>query len=384
MFSIRRGARRGPYRGAWIPLNSSSRTTLARRHATVRGVRASAHRCRGLPRQGPRDDVRQVEVADAHRIGVAECADGDLGRGPRTDPRHRGKARLCHLERELGDGLEPVGTHGDPPDELGPTPLDPERVVGVVGERGKGASGRRQPEPEGRRSRCWFAVPGDEAAPRPPRLVAGDLLLEDRRHERLEDGSAPRRAHGAEPPVQLADEGMVIADRGGLPLEPEQRRHACQRAFRAGPPGLRTDAVTLLDEREGGRTVGGPGGSPGLAATQSQGRISGSAAQRRKSQGEVERSLIRVGSCGHRCSLSRFRNGLHSMSNGPQRSSMVRLSRRATPQGRRERGAHRHACQRRRARLGRFAGPQPIRPAGRRSLPGREDSGCCPRAGDDD
>ena len=38
-----------------------------------------------LASQGERDEVREVEIADAHRVGVAERAQGDLGRGPGTD-----------------------------------------------------------------------------------------------------------------------------------------------------------------------------------------------------------------------------------------------------------------------------------------------------------
>src|SRR5262245_57793533 len=39
----------------------------------------------GLARQRPADHVRQVEVADAHRVGVPERGAGRLRGGPRTD-----------------------------------------------------------------------------------------------------------------------------------------------------------------------------------------------------------------------------------------------------------------------------------------------------------
>src|SRR5690348_15898729 len=42
-----------------------------------------------LTGQAERDDVRQVEVADADGIGVDACPEHHLGRGPRPDPGDR-------------------------------------------------------------------------------------------------------------------------------------------------------------------------------------------------------------------------------------------------------------------------------------------------------
>ena len=99
--SIRRGARRGPYRGAWMPLSSSSRTTRARSPAPrleqLEHPRVVAARLAG---QRPGDEVGQVEVADADRIRVAERPDRDLGRRPRPDAGHGGQPRVGVLDRQ--------------------------------------------------------------------------------------------------------------------------------------------------------------------------------------------------------------------------------------------------------------------------------------------
>ena len=120
-----------------------------------------------LTGQGVGDEVRQVEVADAHRVGVAERPDADLGRGPRPDPRDGGQPRVRLGERQVDDRLEPRRPRGDAPDELGPATFDAERVVGVVGERGERRRRRREPEPELGRARGRLAVDADQAEPAP-------------------------------------------------------------------------------------------------------------------------------------------------------------------------------------------------------------------------
>ena len=87
-----------------------------------------------LTRQRVGDQVRQVEVADAHGIGVAERPDADLGRGPRPDPGHGRQPGIGVGEWQVDDRLEPRRPGRDPPDQLGPAALDPERVIRVIGE----------------------------------------------------------------------------------------------------------------------------------------------------------------------------------------------------------------------------------------------------------
>ena len=67
-----------------------------------------------LAGQRPGHDVRQVEVADADGIRIAERPDGDLGGRPRPDPGHGPEPRVRGLERQVDDRLEPVGARRRP------------------------------------------------------------------------------------------------------------------------------------------------------------------------------------------------------------------------------------------------------------------------------
>ena len=98
-----------------------------------------------------------------------------------------------------------------------------------------------------------------------------------------------------------------------------------------------------------GRARGGCVGSPGPRAS--------GASVRRRSSGAVER----VGRGGHRARSDTVSQGF--VANAPKppesRHPCYGPARRATPQSRRERGAHRPARHGRRPRSGRFEGPQP-------------------------
>ena len=79
--------------------------------------------------------MREVEVADAHRVDVAERTDADLGRGPRSDPPDGLQPRVRLGVRQVDDRLDRPGVPRDRPDELRAAALDAERVVRPVGER---------------------------------------------------------------------------------------------------------------------------------------------------------------------------------------------------------------------------------------------------------
>ncbi len=112
----------------------------------------------GFAGQRERDEVREVEVADADGILVAQDPDAHLGRGPRADPGHGLQSCIGVGQRQVHDRLEPGRTGGDPPDQVGAAAFDTERVVGVV----RGA--RQASRPPGRRAGA--IPPGREPARR--------------------------------------------------------------------------------------------------------------------------------------------------------------------------------------------------------------------------
>ena len=54
-----------------------------------------------FPGQHRADQVREVVVADAHRVGVAQRSDGDFGRGPRSEAGQRRQPGVGLVERQV-------------------------------------------------------------------------------------------------------------------------------------------------------------------------------------------------------------------------------------------------------------------------------------------
>ena len=115
-------------------------------------------RAAGLAGEDVRDEVRQVVVADAHRVGVAERADGDLGCRPRPKPGECREPGIRLRERQVDDRLEPGRATRDAADEVGPSTLDAERVIRVIGERGKDLGEWREQDAQFRRAWRRLAV----------------------------------------------------------------------------------------------------------------------------------------------------------------------------------------------------------------------------------
>ena len=100
----------------------------------------------------------------------------------------------------------------------------------VVGERREHLGRGRQAQ--ARRPGRVLAVDADERPIRAARLLAGDLLLEDRGHQGLEYGTRPADAEAAPPPCALGDRGMDRDERRRVVVGAEE----CRRARRRPPP----------------------------------------------------------------------------------------------------------------------------------------------------
>ena len=146
------GAIRGPRAGGRMPLASSRRMTRARwpRYGSrSSSIRASV--ARRSPARAKADHVRQVEVADAHRVAVAERAKRDFGGGPRPEAGQRGEPPVGVGQRQVDDLLEPRGAGATP----GSDPLAGARARAggrprmAAVRRVSGAGSRRSPNGPG-------------------------------------------------------------------------------------------------------------------------------------------------------------------------------------------------------------------------------------------
>ena len=109
------------------------------------------------------------------------------------------------------------------------------------------------------RARSALAEPVHQRAEAGEGLLAGDLLLDDRGHERLHHqagaGDPPVRVL----PVHVGDGGVVGHEAGRVVVGAEHRRHAGERPVGARPPGGRVhDPVDVLPEPQRRRALGGP------------------------------------------------------------------------------------------------------------------------------
>ena len=299
-----RGPRRAPHNAA------AGRLDQADDSSAVRAIRLEQLEHPGViaaafPREHRADQVRQVVVADAHGVGVAQRTDRDLGRGPRSEAGQRRQPGVCLVEGQVDGRLEPGGPGRDPSDDLGPPAFDAERVVPVVGERGQPFGRRRQPQVERVRARRRFAEGPDQATEGSPCLLAGHLLLEDPRNERLEDRTTPPDAHAPEAAVELGDHGMQRPEAGAVVVEPDQPRNGGEGTVGAGSPRLGEHGVALDLERDRGGTVRGARRAPAAAVRETHRRVAVSAPQRGQRPGQIERSIDRDSERGHGPSLAR-------------------------------------------------------------------------------
>ncbi len=117
----------------------------------------------------------------------------------------------------------------------------------------------RRPLPGGR-----LAVPSHQRAVGPEGLLAGDLLLEDRGHQRLDDAPGARHAPAGEAARGERDLRVVGHEPLGVVVGTEHRGHRLQHPLGAGTPRRRLDRreVGPYPQPQRGRAVGRPDPAP--------------------------------------------------------------------------------------------------------------------------
>ena len=230
---VQRGVARAE-RGPRLRLSSISRTT---RWRCPRQGASNSSICSSVPRapgQEVHDDVRHVEVAYAHRVGMADRPLSGLGGRPDPDPRHELQPRhraaaassthsSSHRERTRRRGRHAAAAR--------------RRRSGASPRSGPAAArqGGRYPHPAGRPGRRG-AVPVQQLPPRATRLRAGDPLLQDRRHELSKTRPVRREPHSRVVPAGRPAGAREIQPGPVIPLA-EQRGNPVQQPLRPRPPG---------------------------------------------------------------------------------------------------------------------------------------------------
>ncbi len=230
-------------------------------------IRASVPR--GSRGQRIRHQVGQVEVADAHRVHVAQRPHADLARGPRPDPGHGRQPCIGVGQRQLDDRLEPAAPE--------PRPAGSGLRAGVRrpadGRRSRGArrvtagaGGTRKPSSGGPGAASPYRQTNSNHAR--AGLFADHLLFEDRRNQQFEHGAASagseRRGTGA---PDATPSGGLQRDGAGAWSSPSERRHAIEGALSAGTPGLGAQTARRVLQRDGRRAIWRAGRPPGPVAT---------------------------------------------------------------------------------------------------------------------
>ena len=235
---------RGPNRGAPMPAFSSrtqTRPRWPRNGSSSSSIRSSAgaeHARRALARAGPglagqrpRDHVRDVVVADRHRVGVAERRPGPPR--PPSTPR-------CPGSRSAGAVASAASAHassaggggGGPAQRVGPLLLDAERwntQYGVAATACR-VGRQQQPRPAGPGpARAGEVAHGRRV--RAVRLLAGHLLLEDARTRRWKTRPVAGRRRPVWPAGQLGHHRVA----GRRPRRSRSGRRAGRPWRRPGP-----------------------------------------------------------------------------------------------------------------------------------------------------
>ena len=245
-----------------------------------------------------------MEVADADRVHVTERPDADLGGGPRTDPRHGRQAGVALGEGQVHDRLEPGRPRGDPADEVGPALLDPERVVGVVGQGRQGGRRGSEPEPPA------LAGPGagspwTRMSPVHARCASWPVTFCSRMAGTSDSRTAPVR--GIRTPTSRraswATSGCPAGIGRRVAVEREQGGDVRQGPFRAWSVASARIASPADGDADGDRAVGVPGRPPRPSRLEVDGRVAPPARQRRRASGagRADRRADRSGWASRGC-----------------------------------------------------------------------------------
>ncbi len=135
-----------------------------------------------------------------------------------------------------------------------------------------------------------LAVPLEQQPPGAVGLVAGDLLLQDRGDQRLQDQAGPRQPDAGVAAAGLMDDAVPGGQLRRVVGLPQQVGEALQQPVGARPPGLRLDAAGGRAGRDAQRAgaLGRTAGPPQFAAAHRERGVAGTALEHTQGAVQVE------------------------------------------------------------------------------------------------
>ena len=250
-----------------------------------------------LARERPTHGVGEVEVADRDRVGVTERRPRDLGRRPGAHAPDGEEPCVRLIQGEGRSCLDAGRLLARGPDGLGAPTFDAPRVEREVRRLGESFRVGRKVQPE--LARGGLAGREHHRSVRPPGLDAGDLLLQDRRDERVHHGAGSRDAHTSVAAPEHFDHVVLRLEAGVVVEGADQPGDRIERPGGTRSPRLGQDVVAEGSDAHRRGSVGRPHRAVGVREPDPHRRIAGTAAQWEERLRHVDRELRRDRSLRH-------------------------------------------------------------------------------------
>jgi hypothetical protein len=232
---------------------------------------------------------RDVEIPDAHRIGIRPSTLGDLGGRPDTYSRDLTQQFTARLSGQGDRAFQPVRHRGRRQQRPTPRLVHPCPVPFPVRDRADRRRTRWHPQPVGAR-RLLPETPA-QLAPGTPRLDTGDLLLQHRRYQHVPYPAGGAQAQARHPAPDLRDQRVMRHEGTVVVIGPEQRGQPIQRPCRSLPPsgGVHSAAVVPAHRQGRGTDRSGARAPRSPVGVDPHRGITPATAQRSEQRTEVER-----------------------------------------------------------------------------------------------
>ncbi len=201
------------------------------------------HRIIRIPITGQRKphNPRQMKIPHRHRIRGPMTPLHHFRRGPRPHPRHNLQPSLRLGRRHEHGLLQPRSHPHTPQNRRRPLVVDPGPMPLPRGNQSPSPSIRHHEHPPrspGHRPRRRLPELPHQQPPRPIRLIGRDLLLQNRRNQRLHHQPGPRQPQPRPPMPGKRHDPMPRHEGVRIVVRPEKRGHPLQQPLGPRPPRL--------------------------------------------------------------------------------------------------------------------------------------------------